>query len=65
MFMFDLKIVFIKKFLKIVPTCVRFSPGFPPEAGLPGGACFSRIFRSSSGNENHARAASFHLRGTL
>jgi hypothetical protein len=38
--MFDLKIVFIKNFLKIAPTRVRFSPGSPPGAGLPGGAIF-------------------------
>jgi hypothetical protein len=38
--MFDLKIVFIKNFLKIAPTRVRFSPGFPPGAGLPRGVCF-------------------------
>jgi hypothetical protein len=48
--MFDLKIVFIKNFLKMVPTRVRLSPGVPLEAGLPGGACFVQIFRSSSGN---------------
>jgi hypothetical protein len=63
--MIDLKIVFIKNCLKIAPTRVRFGPGFPPGAGLPGGACFSRIFRRSSGNENHARAASLHLRGSV
>jgi hypothetical protein len=39
--MFDLKIVFIKNFLKMAPTHVLFSPGFPPGAGLPGGVCFS------------------------
>jgi hypothetical protein len=38
--MFDLKIIFIKNFLKIALTRVRFSPGFPSGAGLPGGACF-------------------------
>jgi hypothetical protein len=63
--MFDLKIIFIKNFLKIEPNRVRFSPGFPPGAGLPGGACFLPIFRSSSGNENHTRAASLHLRGEI
>jgi hypothetical protein len=35
-FIFDFKIVFIKNFLKMAPTRVRFSPGFHPGAGFPG-----------------------------
>jgi hypothetical protein len=42
--MFDFKIVFIKNFLKMAPTRVRFSPGFPPGAGLPG----EHVFREFS-----------------
>jgi hypothetical protein len=41
--MFDLKIVFIKNFLKIAPTRVHFSPGFPPGAGLPGEHVFANF----------------------
>jgi hypothetical protein len=35
-FIFDFKTVFIQKFLKIALIRVRFSPGFPSEAGFPG-----------------------------
>jgi hypothetical protein len=34
--MFDLKIVFIKNFLKMAPTRMHFNPGFPPGAGYLG-----------------------------
>jgi hypothetical protein len=43
--MFDLKILFIKDYLKIAPTHVRFSPEFPPGAGLPGGSMFFTNFQ--------------------
>jgi hypothetical protein len=33
-FIFDFKIVFIWKFLKMTPIRVRFRPGFPPGAGF-------------------------------
>jgi hypothetical protein len=36
MFIFDFKIVFIQKSLKMAPIRVRFSQGFPPGAGFPG-----------------------------
>jgi hypothetical protein len=35
-FIFDFKIVFIWKFLKMAPIHVSFSPGFPPGARFPG-----------------------------
>jgi hypothetical protein len=35
-FIFDFKIFFIKKFLKMVPIRVRFSPGFLLEQDFPG-----------------------------
>jgi hypothetical protein len=34
--MFDLKIVFIKNYLKMAPTRVRFSTGFLQEQDYPG-----------------------------
>jgi hypothetical protein len=44
MFLFHLNVVFTTNFLKMVPIRVRFSPGFPPGAGLHGEefalACF-------------------------
>jgi hypothetical protein len=47
--MFDLKIVIIKNFLKIAPTCVRFSPGFPPGAGLLGEHVFREFSEAPAG----------------
>jgi hypothetical protein len=35
-FIFDLRIVFIKNFLKMAPIRVRFSPGFLKEQDFPG-----------------------------
>jgi hypothetical protein len=44
MFIFNLNVVFTTNFLRVEPIRVRFSPGFPPEAGFPGeefaSACF-------------------------
>jgi hypothetical protein len=36
MFIFNLNFVFTTNFLKMAPIRARFSPGFPPGAGLPG-----------------------------
>jgi hypothetical protein len=46
---FDFKIVFIKNFLKMAPTRVHFSPGFPPGAGLPAGAFFREFSGAPAG----------------
>jgi hypothetical protein len=48
-FIFDFKIVFIKIFLKMAPTRVRFSPGFSPGAGLPAGAFFREFLGAPAG----------------
>jgi hypothetical protein len=45
MFIFYFKIAFIKNFLKMAPTRVSFSPGFPLGAGFPG----EHVFREFSG----------------
>jgi hypothetical protein len=46
MFIFNLNVVFTKYFLKMAQIRVRFTPGFPPEAGFHGEefalACFER-----------------------
>jgi hypothetical protein len=44
-FIFDFNIIFIDNCLKMVPTHARFSPGFPPGAGIP----VEHVFREFSG----------------
>jgi hypothetical protein len=50
MFLFNLKFVFTRNFLKMAPICVRFSLGFPPGAGFHGEEFALAYF------ERHARA---------
>jgi hypothetical protein len=49
-FIFNLNVVFTTYFLKMAPIRVRFTPGFPPEAGFHGEklalACFERHARA-------------------
>jgi hypothetical protein len=49
MFIFNLNVVFTMQFLKMAQSRVRFCPGFPPEAGLPGEEFAPACFKNPRG----------------